>query len=257
MIPDKYIELMNKEIDGVSTAAESDELRRLLESDAGAARWYAELRESLQIFERAGMVQPPAGLRERIAAAAVVDARSRGEQPHAVSRPARTSRLRPGHAVAFAGGLIAATLLFVVLWGDERSGDVSGTWPDLYGSAPAERAAAGAGILAIDLPGLTGEVRAVPTDGGTVVRVALRGDGAPTTVSVTSRDGRTCEAGRVLSAGDEALALSGSRAEIRLADGGAFDLFFRHHAAEDPDLLFEVRRDGRVVLAEEIPPARR
>ncbi len=60
MIDEHYIELMNNEIDGHNTPAQSDSLRSYLESDREARRLFDELQQSATLIAESEDVAPPA-----------------------------------------------------------------------------------------------------------------------------------------------------------------------------------------------------
>ncbi|MEK7749053.1 MAG: hypothetical protein AAB269_03230, partial [Bacteroidota bacterium] len=67
MIPDKYFELMNKEIDGTSTKAESAQLKKYLQQHSEARKMYQSLRSLTQRLYQVQLVEPPGYLQKTIA----------------------------------------------------------------------------------------------------------------------------------------------------------------------------------------------
>jgi len=68
MIDKHYIELMNREIDGVATHTERADLRAYLNGNPEARAHYDELRSVDAAFKRAGSVEPPANFEETLIA---------------------------------------------------------------------------------------------------------------------------------------------------------------------------------------------
>jgi len=67
MIPDKYFELMNQEIDGTSTKAESARLKKYLQQHSEALQIYKSLRSLAQRLRQVQPVEPPGYLQKAIA----------------------------------------------------------------------------------------------------------------------------------------------------------------------------------------------
>ena len=66
MIDDRTIELMNDEIDGRNSPAQSEELRGYLASDPEARRFFAELENSTRLLAESDEVEPPADMPQHI-----------------------------------------------------------------------------------------------------------------------------------------------------------------------------------------------
>jgi len=130
MIDEHYIELMNDEIDGRNTPAQSGALRSYLESDPEAQRFFAELEKPTGLLAESKAVAPPVDMSQQIMdLIAESDARQQvsraGSTPEA--RPASGARpetgerarrrrfgsfLQPAPAWAFAAGLALGLLAF-------------------------------------------------------------------------------------------------------------------------------------------------
>jgi hypothetical protein len=116
MIDNRYIELMNKEIDGKNSSAESAALREYLESNTEARTYYAELCSVVEVFGEAGEVQPPTNLEQRILSS--INERRALEEV----RREKTSRLnnifnpRKKLGLAFAAGLAVGLVILLVIY---------------------------------------------------------------------------------------------------------------------------------------------
>jgi len=119
MIDERYIELMNNEIDGRNTPAQSEALRGDLENDPKARRLFAELEKTTQLIGESEEVEPPADMQQRIG-----DLLKEKKKKKHISRAwpetgarARCRRfgsfLRPAPAWAFAAGLVVGLLTYV------------------------------------------------------------------------------------------------------------------------------------------------
>jgi len=116
MIDNKYIELMNGELDGVNSAEESLELKNYLERHPEARRYYEELVELVQMLGRAEDVEPPPELRE-IILTSISQKREEFERKSLFSSALEAFRhnFRREYAYAFAAGIIVGICLFAIL----------------------------------------------------------------------------------------------------------------------------------------------
>jgi hypothetical protein len=156
MIDDKYIELMNLEIDGVISDEDRHELERYLESHPDALEHYTALRNTAVMLDGTEMIEPPAALSRDIIESIFErhsEAKGRCLSTGGVSR--RTFRWRPGFA--FAAGIItglflfASALLFVM---NSPPGE-----ENLYGTIAGLNDTAVQWTTVIDGPGVQGSVR--------------------------------------------------------------------------------------------------
>jgi hypothetical protein len=65
-IDEKYIRMMNEEIDGIISDADADSLDMFVRSDPEAAKYYEELQAAVRAIDDTGEVEPPPELRDRI-----------------------------------------------------------------------------------------------------------------------------------------------------------------------------------------------
>lgn len=119
MIPDRYIELMQREIDGVNSNKQSAKLTAYLEQHEQARVFFDELAATANTLRRIERVEPPPQLRQQI-----VDALPKHRYPRRrkswlgllAALPIPDFARKPGFA--FAGGLglgLAAMLLITLL----------------------------------------------------------------------------------------------------------------------------------------------
>jgi hypothetical protein len=129
MIDERYIELINKELDGFNTEAESKELEEYLSDNGEALQYYDELLRTASALKRVEEVEPPSFLKTHIL-----------NSVSALPAPTRSGfgwvnllldvfRQRPvaRYAVVFASGLCAGILLLVVAdqWRQDEMPDAS------------------------------------------------------------------------------------------------------------------------------------
>lgn len=115
MIDERYIELMNGEIDGVNSPEESAEWRDYLDTHAEARRCYNDLCQLAGMFDQTKELEPPRELRERILLS--ISTREREtEPPGFIGTITAPFRNKPRRKLAFAfcaGAVIGICLFFI------------------------------------------------------------------------------------------------------------------------------------------------
>jgi hypothetical protein len=140
MIEERYIELMNKEMDGANTPDESAALRSFLASSEEARRAYDELRGVARMFTAAGEIAPPHDMKSAIMAA--IAEREALREFRRTERRSFLDIFTPRRKVAYsfaagvAFGLIALLILLRAL---PQDGELSRK--DLYGTLAGRRGA--------------------------------------------------------------------------------------------------------------------
>jgi hypothetical protein len=129
MIDERYIELINKELDGFNTEAESKELEEYLSDNSEALQFYDELLRAASALKRVEEVEPPSFLKTHIlnsVKALPIPARPGFGWIHAALD---MFRQRPvvRYSVVFASGLCVGILLLVVAeqWRQDEMPDSS------------------------------------------------------------------------------------------------------------------------------------
>ena len=129
MIDERYMELINKELDGVNSEAESKELEQVLSENGEALQYYDELLRAASALKRVEQVEPPSFLKTHIL-----------NSIKALPVPVRSGfgwmnnmldvfRRRPiaRYALVFASGLCVGILVLVMaeLWRQNEMPDAS------------------------------------------------------------------------------------------------------------------------------------
>ena len=115
MIEERYVELINKELDGLNTESESQELEKYLSENVEALTYYEDLLRTASALKHAEEIQPPSYLKTHILNSIKFD------QPLNASRFAwidgvmEVFRQRPfpKYALVFAAGLCVGILIFI------------------------------------------------------------------------------------------------------------------------------------------------
>jgi len=130
MTQQKLVELINKEIDGTNSRAESAKLKSHLSRHPGARQAYEELQKTALILQRLGEVDPPPHLRQHILNSLEKTQKGVTREWDVLGKvlEALRGRLVPRYALVFASGLFVGILLFVIfaLPRDLGVGDTSG-----------------------------------------------------------------------------------------------------------------------------------
>ncbi len=179
MTEDKYIALMNQELDGVNSPGQARELAAYLDSDPEARQYFQELQDALQIFQKVDLIDPPGGLAELIDESVNAVDRARAAARVAENTPSVWRRFfQPNRVVAFTTGALCGLIVFAGVTqfnpggGDSRSAWIRGTATTMTESPSHYRA----GGLGIDLPGVTGQVSVLDGDPGTLIRLEIAAD---------------------------------------------------------------------------------
>jgi hypothetical protein len=235
MVDDRFIELVQRELDGVLSGSEEEELRRYLDSAGDARQYREELRAAVQHVAALPVVAPPPQLKSEILRAV----RRRGAaQPIRSSlrtRLARAfeSRVAFNYVYAFSAGVILGVALYGLVARLEQpvpsASDVSG--------ALLPRAVTGTSVLTeelqIDTLGMTALIRVREMDGMHLADLTLR-SGSPVRAVVDFNAGALCLSGfSQTRQSPETIRVGDSRIEIGTT--GPNDLAF----------LFEARSPGQ------------
>ena len=109
-IDERYIRMMNEEIDGIISDSDAESLDSYVRSDPEAARYYEELQAAVRAIDETGEVEPPPELRERIFES--VYGRNGRE---AVTHPSEGRTFWRSFVPVFAAGVAAGFILFAAI----------------------------------------------------------------------------------------------------------------------------------------------
>jgi len=262
MIPNKYIELMNGEIDGINSAAESRELTQYLAAEPGARQYFQELREAIGVFGRVASLEPPAGLRERILAelqearAATENSRITGGASFLRSlREAFDFRSRPSYAYAFVAGLLAGVCLVALVWQVSpagRGGDFDNVYGTILAAEKSGRAATSQAIP-IDLPGISGHTRAIYVEDRILVQLSLESQ-QPVQVLVRYDERAECEGYYASAPGSCDLTITGREVTLTHTGVGDYDILLQYADRIQPPIEMQIITDGAVLSELTIEP---
>jgi hypothetical protein len=115
MIEERFIELMNGEIDGANSREESLELKRYLDTLPEAKRYYEDLKAVTQMFDQAEELTPPPYLRKTILTS-IFEREGEEERKSVFTSVLAGIRLTFSrqYAYSFTAGIIAGILLFAI-----------------------------------------------------------------------------------------------------------------------------------------------
>jgi hypothetical protein len=254
MIKPKYIDLMNQELDGANTPAQSRELEDYLEGNQEARTYYRELAQALGVFAEAEMLTPPADLAERILAR--VDRPSAAHPTHrpdedrpgllAAFRELFSWRLRPAFATTFALGAVFGLMLFAGSnWLSDRHG--TAIYDEVRGTAnpvawDLEKVSEGELIL----PGIAGFYRTQREGQDLRLRLNLRSE-APAVIKFSHGPGTTLQHYNSHNPVTANLQISELLVELNHRGRGSYDLVFHGDTQDPKPIKMLVFSEGRLV----------
>ncbi len=248
MIEKRYIELMNKELDGANTPDESAALRSFLASSEEARRMYDELRGVAGMFAAAGEVTPPRDMKRTIMAAIA------GREAFRGARRAERRRfldvltvLTPRKRVACsfaAGAAFGLAALIILLRAMPQTGELDRK--DLYGTLAGRRGAEdviASESVSIETADVSGRVTARYLD--TSLAVALDLDAPQEIEVVLSPAGRLpVEGFGAPSCGAWDIRTDTAGVAFKAASGCNFTVTFRDEAGAHPPVNITVSSGG-------------
>ena len=257
MIEERYIELMNREIDRANSEIETAELGRYLESSEEARMYYDQLRDLAAAFERAGEITPPTGL-DQIILSSIADREAR----RAASRERFSIRafLHPKSklAYAFAAGVVLGLIIMAIIfrW---PAGTPSPGVADLYGALAGRSAGALFSVEStrIDEPGLSGTVEVRYLEHAIQVALALTAENE-TEIDLAPAGGLLLIAFRAQQA-SRPYGLGASAEHIEITFTGRCDdaLLFADERGSHAPVALRVSSAGKVILEKMIEPEKR
>lgn len=157
MVDEKYIELINKEIDGANSSAAQAELRTYLVDHEEAQQLLSDLQKLALMLDEVPEVDPPENLRSRILAASPGRQRNTKRRRNTRVPISRYFNWRPAWGYTLAGGFVLAILILVTVIFNKSILNLS----DLTGSLVSRDSREGfriAGQLAIDSKDVHGSI---------------------------------------------------------------------------------------------------
>ena len=178
MIEEKYLELINREIDHLISPRQSKKLRKYLEHNPDAQMFYDDLVVMSKELSHVNKVEPPQNLKKNIVNALPVGKYAKYERQSAFKHYLETFLFgnKPQYAYVFSAGLITGiiviSLLFIILYKNN-----SVNIPDLYGAFRTNSTAnifRTADELTIDEESVKGDVRLSYSDEVIFIDVTIR-----------------------------------------------------------------------------------
>jgi hypothetical protein len=261
MIEPKYIELMNLELDGTATDAQSQELRRHLAANPAAARHFEELGRVVRGLDAQPQVEPPSHLHPRIMAA--VDAAVRVPAPARgpaewIQRVLAPPRRRVFGT--FALGVATGVFLLAAVhfgrsgnWDPSRGIDPESLSGTMAGSVASPTARPDAAItLDAASDGLGGSIELYTEHGVTVIDARLD---SPHPVEWTLGFGGDLAVSRIdAPAGAAVFGASAGEVHARQAGAGDYKIVLSGRAEPVESVVLKVVRDGEVVVERTASP---
>ena len=264
MINDRVMELMNREVDGENSPAESAELKAVLETSEEARTYYDDLVELGRRFGEAREVEPPVTLRSEILAA--TSRRPTAAHHRAVARRVRRRSLipqglsdlfTPRLAYAFAAGVTAGVLIFGLIAGVGTHSDALD--PDMLRGTiapwePPDEIDAGE-CLEFDVPSGWGSGCISYSSSNIWAELHLDTDNEMEVVFLHEGDVHFDRL-RAVEAGDHSVSVSDGRAALTHTGLGDYVIFFEDEDASLSPLIVEVYEAGELRYEKQVQPVR-
>ena len=261
MIDHTYIDLINGEIDGVNSPADSEKLYRFLDANEKAKTYHEVLERIVRRMEAQPQVEPPAELLDRIMAT-IPGARPPAFE-HTASRETagffswlREAWTRPQIRLAatFSFGFIVAAIVFTTIGYRGNSGDpldqyqLSGTMKTIDSSDGFEQI----GALAVDLEQVHGEVRLLESESTLLADVDLDSAGEIEWVLQYDDDDVAFEGFRRFARGSSEVAAAGTEMRVTHRGDNRFLLFFSQKDDSPAPIKIQIFAADRLIYEDAI-----
>jgi hypothetical protein len=257
MISQKYIDLMNQELDGVNTPDQTRELEKFLQDQQEARTYYRELALALNVFEKVAMVDPPPGL-----SAAILEGAGTGRDSHqtatvpsdagglwAAMRHLFSQRPRQAHTLTFTAGLVCGLVLLAgSSWldtrhGTELNGQVLGT------ASVQDRDLTVTAKGAWHDPAIEGHYSARQEGRTLHLRLKVAATG-PALIQFSHGPQTSLQHFDTDNPAESRLSVSGAQVELNLTGMGSYDLEFHRNMENKSHIQMTVYSEGRLVHTE-------
>lgn len=257
MMNQEYLDLMNQELDGANSPAQSLKLEKYLSSHQEARTYYRELAQAMGVFEKVDLVDPPRGLKDSIlaqvdamgqpgSAASPSSAAKRG--PHLLSTIGGWFRLplQPAYAFTFLAGLAFGLVLYA------GSGRLTGGHEtDLYDSLAGTASHRSWNLEDIsegelELPGIVGLYRTMREGPDVRLHLKLRSS-EPAVIKFRHGPHTTLQHYSSSNPAPANLTVSDSQVELNHRGRGSYDLVFHENMDIQTPITMLVFSGGELI----------
>ena len=236
-IDEFYIRLMNEEIDGVISGGNAEKLAAYIKSDPEAARYFEELRVTIEAIDDTGDLEPPAELRARIFDS--VYGRSM-EEPAAHAAGGRT--FWRSFAPIFAAGVAVGFIFFAAIRPLTERTTEENDYGATIGAARSENEAA----ERFEAFGVKGSIIPVFESGSISLTIAIVSE-VDASVLLEFEDGISFES--IRSSEEAAYQMEVDEKSLLLVHHGEAEYIFRLRSAETAAIVVRIFTDGKTVTA--------
>ncbi len=248
MIDDKYIELINLEIDGNISDEDRHELERYLESHTDALEHYNALRNTADMLDGTEEIEPPAALsRDIIESIFERHSEAKGRCLSTGGVSWRTFRWRPGFA--FAAGIIAGLFLFASAMLFIMKSPIGEG--NLYGTIAGSKETAVQRTVVIDVPGVQGSV-STRRSGETIVAELEIWSPNEILVQFIHGDDIYFEGIRTERPGTPRISVFAGRIELALTGEGEYIIGLNDRSGSHSPIDLRITSNGDVLFEERI-----
>ena len=257
MLDEKYLALIQGELDGANSPKQSAKLKAYLAANAEAQKLHEELAAMFAILQEVKPVEPPAHLQHAIMNSLPPRREPARGSRNFLSQAAAwlTSRLELKHAFSFAGGLAVGVALFALFFQGKEQNELT-DWSKLYGMMGAPQAAPqpqSANSLEIRHSEASGVINLKHADETLVAEITLTAQ-QPLDLFI-SYDANALEfKSFALLEASEPIAVDLHTGRIKLSHAGEkhYALIFASRGAALPTVSFQLMRAGKVLFEDKI-----
>jgi hypothetical protein len=252
MVDDKYTELINKEIDGVSTPEESAMLKEYLGKNPDAEKHFRELRRTCELIEELEPIEPKPSMKNRVMNSIDPNRYVPKKKSGFLRSAFAYSHGRPGPrlAWAFSFGLVIGFLAYSVLSGDlDFKQGIDGR--NMHGTIGFGQGRDWKLLdeIPVVLPGIEGSIVAYRSRDITGVHVDLEAS-EEIALHIRSRDDDPLFSyAQPVGTGDIVLQSEETHTSIRSRGHQTYRLFFISTRREGGALDIEIMQQGKVLLS--------
>lgn len=247
MINDRYIELINEDVDGTISSDEKRELDAYLADHPDARRLHEQLKELPRLLLEVNQVEPPPELKQAILSE-VRPGRYRRKQRR--SRSAGLSlfggKFDFRYAYGFAAGLIFGVAIYAIaLVGGTQDGQLDPL--DISGSALQRGSSEGTKTVdsfAFDVDGVQGRLQADLGRDQVILHLHVKAERAIEVALNFDRSRISFQGYRLSSAQTGELKLSAGQVRIMHEGESEYNLLFGLLSGQTSDIRFEIYADG-------------
>ncbi len=236
-IEEKYIRMMNEEIDGVISGSDAEKLASFVRSDPEAWRYYEELRTAVKAIDDTKEVEPPPELRKRIFDSVY----GRPREEAGTLAPEGRSFWR-SYVPIFVSGVAAGFILFAAVRQlPDRTSEEPG-----YGATIGAASEENGAVERFDTFGVKGSILPEFESGSATVTIKIASE-SDASILLEFEEGASFES--IISSEGAAYQMEVDEKNLLLVHNGNSEYVVRFRSTGTPALVLRIFTDGKTVAA--------